>query len=254
MTAKLVDDITDTHSNKTRESIGQGIANIVTGFFGGMGGCAMIGQTMINVKISAPAPGCRRSWPGSFLLVLCIVFGAGRLRHPDGRPGRRHGPGLVRHLRLALHRARHPQADAGRRDRRHGRSPSPSWSPPTTSPSASSSAPSPPWSSSPGASPTWPTSPRSPTPTAPASSTPSPASCSSPPANDLVAQFDYAGDPDKVVIDLTAAHIWDASSVAALDAIETKYAAARQDRRDHRPERAQRRHPRHAQRRTHQRH
>jgi SulP family sulfate permease len=52
MTAKLVDDITDTHSNKTRESWGQGVANIVTGFFGGMGGCAMIGQTMINVKVS----------------------------------------------------------------------------------------------------------------------------------------------------------------------------------------------------------
>src|SRR5699024_9807165 len=50
MTAKLVDDITDTRSNKTRESVGQGLANIVTGFFGGMGGCAMIGQTMINVK------------------------------------------------------------------------------------------------------------------------------------------------------------------------------------------------------------
>ncbi|GLV76055.1 hypothetical protein Shyhy02_40550 [Streptomyces hygroscopicus subsp. hygroscopicus] len=42
--------------------------------------------------------------------------------------------------------------------------------------------------------------------------------------NDLVGQFDYAGDPEKVVIDLSAAHIWDASSVAALDAIETKYA------------------------------
>jgi SulP family sulfate permease len=42
--------------------------------------------------------------------------------------------------------------------------------------------------------------------------------------NDLVTQFDYAGDPDKVVIDLTDTHIWDASSVAALDAIETKYA------------------------------
>ena len=50
MTAKLVDDITDTRSNKTREAIGQGIANVVTGFFGGMGGCAMIGQTMINVR------------------------------------------------------------------------------------------------------------------------------------------------------------------------------------------------------------
>ncbi len=60
MTAKLVDDITDTHSNKTRESWGQGVANIVTGFFGGMGGCAMIGQTMINVKdcllYTSPSP------------------------------------------------------------------------------------------------------------------------------------------------------------------------------------------------------
>src|SRR5699024_12474636 len=52
MTAKLVDDITDTRSNKTRESWAQGAANIITGFFGGMGGCAMVGQTMINVKAS----------------------------------------------------------------------------------------------------------------------------------------------------------------------------------------------------------
>lgn len=44
MTAKLVDEVTDTHSNKTRESWGQGIANIASGLFGGMGGCAMIGQ------------------------------------------------------------------------------------------------------------------------------------------------------------------------------------------------------------------
>lgn len=43
-------------------------------------------------------------------------------------------------------------------------------------------------------------------------------------SNDLVGRFDYAGDPENVVIDLSAAHIWDASSVAALDAIETKYA------------------------------
>lgn len=40
----------------------------------------------------------------------------------------------------------------------------------------------------------------------------------------VVGQFDYATDPDQIVIDLSAAHIWDASSVAALDAIETKYA------------------------------
>lgn len=43
-------------------------------------------------------------------------------------------------------------------------------------------------------------------------------------SNDLVGRFDYATDPDKVVIDLSAAHIWDASSVAALDAVEAKYA------------------------------
>ena len=49
-------------------------------------------------------------------------------------------------------------------------------------------------------------------------------------SNDLVYQFDYAGDPDHVVIDMSAAHIWDASSVAALDAITTKYADPRQAR------------------------
>ncbi|WP_251069330.1 SulP family inorganic anion transporter [Streptomyces sp. ISL-96] len=75
MTAKLVDDITDTHSSKTRESIGQGIANIVTGFFGGMGGCAMIGQTMINVKASGARTRLSTFLAGVFLMVLCIVFG-----------------------------------------------------------------------------------------------------------------------------------------------------------------------------------
>src|SRR5699024_1102674 len=64
MTAKLVDDITDTHSDKTRESWGQGVANIVSGLFGGMGGCAMIGQTMLHVRESGPAPGCPPCCPG----------------------------------------------------------------------------------------------------------------------------------------------------------------------------------------------
>ncbi len=50
LTAQLIDDITDTRSDKDRESRGQGIANVFTGFFGGMAGCAMIGQSMINVK------------------------------------------------------------------------------------------------------------------------------------------------------------------------------------------------------------
>ncbi|MCX5206785.1 SulP family inorganic anion transporter [Streptomyces sp. NBC_00237] len=75
MTAKLVDDVTDTHSNKTRESIGQGIANIVTGLLGGMGGCAMIGQTMINVKVSGARTRLSTFLAGAFLLVLCLLLG-----------------------------------------------------------------------------------------------------------------------------------------------------------------------------------
>lgn len=50
MTAQIVDDLTDTPSDKNRESKGQGLANIVSGLFGGMAGCAMIGQSVINVK------------------------------------------------------------------------------------------------------------------------------------------------------------------------------------------------------------
>ena len=75
MTAKLVDDITDTHSNKTRESWGQGVANIATGFFGGMGGCAMIGQTMINVKESGARTRLSTLLAGVFLLALILVLG-----------------------------------------------------------------------------------------------------------------------------------------------------------------------------------
>jgi SulP family sulfate permease len=74
LTAKLVDDITDTRSDKTRESIGQGIANVVTGFFGGMGGCAMIGQTMINVKAGARTR-LYTFLAGAFLIILVVVFG-----------------------------------------------------------------------------------------------------------------------------------------------------------------------------------
>lgn len=75
MTAKLVDDVTDTRSNKTRESWAQGVANIVTGFFGGMGGCAMIGQTMINVKASGARTRISTFFAGVFLLILVVVLG-----------------------------------------------------------------------------------------------------------------------------------------------------------------------------------
>jgi hypothetical protein len=75
MTAKLVDDITDTRSNKTREAWGQGVANLVTGFTGGMGGCAMIGQTMINVKASGARTRISTFLAGVFLLILVVLLG-----------------------------------------------------------------------------------------------------------------------------------------------------------------------------------
>ena len=75
MTAKLVDDITDSHSDKTREGWGQGVANIVSGCFGGMGGCAMIGQTMINVKASKARTRISTFAAGVFLLGLVVGLG-----------------------------------------------------------------------------------------------------------------------------------------------------------------------------------
>ena len=75
MTAKLVDEITDTHSNKTREGWAQGVANLLSGCFGGMGGCAVIGQTMINVKASGARTRISTFLAGVFLLVLVVVFG-----------------------------------------------------------------------------------------------------------------------------------------------------------------------------------
>ncbi|MEV1132410.1 SulP family inorganic anion transporter [Agromyces sp. NPDC049794] len=75
MTAKLVDDITDTHSNKVRESLGQGGANILSGLFGGMGGCAMIGQTLINVKASGARTRISTFLAGVFLLILVVGLG-----------------------------------------------------------------------------------------------------------------------------------------------------------------------------------
>lgn len=75
LTAKLVDDVTDTHSHKTREAWGQGAANVITGFFGGMGGCAMIGQTMINVKVSGARTRISTFLAGLFLLILVVGLG-----------------------------------------------------------------------------------------------------------------------------------------------------------------------------------
>ncbi|MFE1474417.1 SulP family inorganic anion transporter [Streptomyces cyaneofuscatus] len=222
MTAKLVDDITDTHSSKTRESIGQGIANIVTGFFGGMGGCAMIGQTMINVKVSGARTRLSTFLAGAFLMVLCIVFGP-----------------VVSDIPMAALVAVMVMVSFATFDW-HSIAPKTLKRMPAGEITVMvitvvvvvatdnlaigvvvgsvtamiifakrvahlahvSAVPDPDGT------------------TVVYSVTGELFFASS---NDLVGQFDYADDPDRIVIDLSAAHIWDASSVAALDAIETKY-------------------------------
>ncbi|MEQ8379725.1 MAG: SulP family inorganic anion transporter [Parvibaculum sp.] len=74
MTASIVDDLTDTPSDKNQECIGQGIANTATGFIGGMAGCAMIGQSMINVK-SGGRGRLSTFCAGIFLLFMIVVLG-----------------------------------------------------------------------------------------------------------------------------------------------------------------------------------
>ncbi|MGM0828922.1 MAG: SulP family inorganic anion transporter [Bacillota bacterium] len=83
LTATIVDDMTVTDSNKNQESTGQGIANIVTGFFGGMAGCAMIGQSVINVK--SGGRGRLSSFvAGVFLMFLIVVLGEIVVQIPMG--------------------------------------------------------------------------------------------------------------------------------------------------------------------------
>ena len=73
LTANLIDDITDTPSDKDRETRGQGIANILSPLFGGMAGCAMIGQSIINVTSGARGR-LSTLWAGVFLLFLILVL------------------------------------------------------------------------------------------------------------------------------------------------------------------------------------
>ncbi|MFD5493197.1 SulP family inorganic anion transporter [Streptomyces sp. NPDC127091] len=223
MTAKLVDDITDTHSDKTRESVGQGIANIVTGFFGGMGGCAMIGQTMINVRVSGARTRLSTFLAGAFLMVLCIVFGPVVSDIPMAalvavmvmvsvatfdwhsvRPKtlKRMPPGetVVMATTVIVVVATHNLAVGVvvgsvtamvifAKRVAHLADVSGVVDPDGTQVVYSVTG-----------------------------------ELFFASSNDLVHQFDYKGDPDDVVIDLSGTHIWDASSVAALDAVETKYA------------------------------
>lgn len=72
MTATIVDEMTDTKSDKNRECVGQGVANIATGFIGGMAGCAMIGQSVINIK--SGGRGRLSTFVAGVFLLLMVVF------------------------------------------------------------------------------------------------------------------------------------------------------------------------------------
>lgn len=74
MTATIIDDLTDTSSDKNRECKGQGVANIASGMLGGMAGCAMIGQSIINVKSGGRTRLSTLS-AGLFLLLMVVFLG-----------------------------------------------------------------------------------------------------------------------------------------------------------------------------------
>ena len=75
LTAKVVDDVTDTRSDKTREAWGLGVTNVLAGLFGGQGVCAMIGQTVINVRGAGGRSRVSTFMAGAFVLVLVVGLG-----------------------------------------------------------------------------------------------------------------------------------------------------------------------------------
>ncbi|MFG1910669.1 SulP family inorganic anion transporter [Kribbella sp. NPDC048928] len=218
MTARLVDDVTDTPSNKTREAWGQGTANVITGLFGGMGGCAMIGQTMINVRGSGGRTRISTFLAGTFLLILVVGLGdlvgdipmaalvavmvmvsVGTFDWHSLRTLRRmpRSETAVMVATVVVVVATHNLAIgvvvgvlvamvAFARRVAHFTEVSGEVAGGTKTYRITGEL----FFAS---------------------------------SNDILQQFDYRGDPDDVVIDLTDSHIWDASSVAALDAITTKY-------------------------------
>jgi SulP family sulfate permease len=94
------------------ECVGQGIANTATGFIGGMAGCAMIGQSIINVK-SGGRGRLSTFVAGAMLLFIIVVLGDS-VADPDGGPGGDHDHGLDRHLQLVLDQepATHPRSSS----------------------------------------------------------------------------------------------------------------------------------------------
>ena len=224
MTAQLVDDVTETRSDKGREARGQGIANLVTGLFGGMPGCAMIGQTMINVRASGARTRISTFCAGAFLIVLVVALGGVVAVIPMAAlvavmvlvsvstfEWRSIAPATLRRMpagetaimaltvavtvathNLALGVAAGVTAAAVVFARRVAHlvdvtsvlDPDGSTRVYAVSGDLFFAS-----------------------------------------DRELVDAFDYSGDPPRVVVDLSRAHVWDASAVAALDAIETKYAA-----------------------------
>jgi SulP family sulfate permease len=222
MTAKLVDDITDTHSNKTRESWGQGVANIVTGFFGGMGGCAMIGQTMINVKASGARTRLSTFLAGVFLLILVVALGD-----------------LVGRIPMAALVAVMIMVSVATFDwhslRTLRRMPKSETTVMLSTVAVTVATHNLAYGVGVGVLVAMVLFARRVAHLVDVTSVLDPDGTTKiyrvsgqlffASSNDLVFQFDYAGDPETVVIDLSAAHVWDASTVAALDAITAKYAA-----------------------------
>ncbi|UDY24561.1 SulP family inorganic anion transporter [Nocardioides sp. Kera G14] len=224
MTAKFVDDLTDTHSDKHREARGQGIANLVTGLFGGMGGCAMIGQTMINVRQSGARTRISTFLAGAFLLVLLLALGdvvgripmaalAGVMIMVAVGTFDWHSLRMLRRMpasettvmvttvivvvathNLAIGVVVGVIVAALLFARRVAHLADVQRELVTSADGAA---------------------------VAHYRVTGELFFASS---NDLYAQFDYAEDPSRVVIDVSDSHVWDASTVAALDAVTTKYA------------------------------
>lgn len=101
LTHNLLDEMTGEKTDKNREMRGQGIANIVAGFFGGMAGCALVAESVLNVKMGGRN---RLSTLVAALFLLLLVVFAWRLAiaGADGRAGRDHADGMYRDLRLEL--------------------------------------------------------------------------------------------------------------------------------------------------------
>ncbi|WP_354588819.1 SulP family inorganic anion transporter [Janibacter sp. UYMM211] len=221
MTAKLVDGITDTHSDKTRESWGQGVANVASGLFGGMGGCAMIGQTMINVKVSGARTRISTFLAGVFLLAL--VVGAGPL------VGMIPMAALVAVMVMVSVATFDWHSVAPATLRRMPRSETLVMLLTVTVTVATHNLA---YGVITGVLAAMVAFARRVAHVAQVERVPGTGEVQTyrvtgelffASSNDLVYQFDYTADPQRVVVDLTDSHIWDASSVAALDGVRAKY-------------------------------